>query len=96
MRKNLDPNLEEIGLRKKEKKRYSPPDFHSTFVLFSIDDDPRTVREVFDTKESKFWKKAMVEEMEALDKNVTWDLVKLHAGRKLVGSKWVFKKKFNA
>ena len=38
----------------------------------------------------------MVEEMEALDKNESWDLVELLDGRKPVGSKWVFKKKLNA
>jgi hypothetical protein len=37
----------------------------------------------------------MVEEMESLYKNETWDLVKLPSGRKPVGSKWVFKKKMN-
>jgi hypothetical protein len=38
----------------------------------------------------------MVEEMESLQKNETWDLFKLPSGRNLVGSKWVFKKKMNA
>ena len=38
----------------------------------------------------------MVEEMEALDKIEAWNLVELPNGRKLVGSKWVFKKKLNA
>ena len=38
----------------------------------------------------------MVEEMDALDKNEGWDIVELPAGRKCVGSKWLFKKKFNA
>jgi hypothetical protein len=33
--------------------------------------------------------------MESLHKNETWDLVKLPNGRKLIGSKWVFKKKLN-
>ena len=37
----------------------------------------------------------MVEEMEALDKNESWDLVELPDGRKPIGSKWVFKKKLN-
>ena len=37
----------------------------------------------------------MVEEMEYLYKNKTWDLVKLPSGRKLIGSKWLFKKKMN-
>lgn len=38
----------------------------------------------------------MDEEMAALEKNKTWDLVKLPSGRKPIGYKWVFKKKFSA
>jgi hypothetical protein len=38
----------------------------------------------------------MVEEMDALDKNEQCDIVELPAGRKYVGSKWLFKKKPNA
>ena len=37
----------------------------------------------------------MVEEMESLHKNETWDLVKLPSGINLVGRKLVFKKKIN-
>jgi hypothetical protein len=48
------------------------------------------------SEDSKLWKKAMVEEMDALDKNEAWDIVELPAGRKSVGRKWLFKKKFNA
>jgi hypothetical protein len=43
----------------------------------------------------KLWKKSMVEEMEALDKNEAWDLVESSTGRNPIGSKWVFKKKSN-
>jgi heptaprenylglyceryl phosphate synthase len=38
----------------------------------------------------------MVEEMEFLQKNETWDLVKLPSVRNIVNSKWVFKNKMNA
>ena len=38
----------------------------------------------------------MVDEMASLHKNEAWDLVELPAGRKLIGSKWVFNKKTNA
>eukprot|EP00253_Pinus_taeda_P010664 PITA_10664 len=37
----------------------------------------------------------MVDEMASLHKNEAWDLVELLAGRKPIGSKWVFKKKTN-
>eukprot|EP00253_Pinus_taeda_P004363 PITA_04363 len=38
----------------------------------------------------------MVNEMASLHKNEAWDLVELPAGRKPIGSKWMFKKKTNA
>jgi hypothetical protein len=66
---------------RKPVERYSPPDFHSTFVLTSIDDEPKSVGEAVDSTEGKLWKDAMVEEMESLYKNETWDLVKLPSGR---------------
>jgi hypothetical protein len=81
---------------RRQPERYSPPDFRSNFALSITDDDPRTVREAVNSEDSKLWKKAMVEEMDALDKNEAWDIVEFPAGRKSVGSKWLFKKKFNA
>jgi len=38
----------------------------------------------------------MVDEMASFHKNEAWDLVEFLAGRKLIGNKWVFKKKTNA
>jgi hypothetical protein len=64
--------------------------------LSITDDDPRTVREVVDSKDGNIWKRAMDEEMEALDKNEAWDLVDLSTRRNPIGCKWVFKKKLNA
>lgn len=55
-----------------------------------------SVKEVVDSSEGELWKKAMEEEMESLQKNETWDLVKFPEGRKPVDSKWVFKKNMNA
>jgi hypothetical protein len=52
-------------------KRYSPPEFCSTFVLTAIDDDSNLVGDVVDLKKGKLWKDAMVEEMESLYKNET-------------------------
>ncbi|KAK8934710.1 hypothetical protein KSP39_PZI014426 [Platanthera zijinensis] len=40
-------------------------------------------------------KETMVEEMQALEKNHTWDLVLLPYGKKVVGCKWVFSVKQN-
>jgi hypothetical protein len=37
----------------------------------------------------------MIEEMNALDDNGTWNLVKLSQGKQVIGCKWVFTVKVN-
>ena len=39
------------------------------------------------------WEDAMSKEIESIEKNLTWSLVKLPAGHKAIGLKWVFKLK---
>jgi Reverse transcriptase (RNA-dependent DNA polymerase) len=46
-------------------------------------------------KDDPKWKAAMIEKLEALVKNKTWELVSLPAGKKVVGCKWVFTVKQN-
>eukprot|EP00253_Pinus_taeda_P015565 PITA_15565 len=57
--------------------------------------DSKFEREVVDLEDRKLWKEAMVDEMTYLDKNEACDLAELPSGRKLIGNKWVFKKKMN-
>ena len=42
------------------------------------------------------WRKAVLEEMRALEKNGTWELMNFPKGKKLVGCKWVFTLKYHA
>jgi len=41
------------------------------------DSKPRNFKEAFESKESKCWLKAVNEEIDLLEKNQTWKLVKL-------------------
>ena len=41
------------------------------------------------------WRSAMIEEMNALTDNGTWDLVCLPAEKKVIGCRWVFTVKIN-
>jgi hypothetical protein len=43
-----------------------------------------------EAKNDPKWHQAMLEELGALEKNKTWDLVKLPIGKKVVSCKWVF------
>jgi len=80
---------------RRQPKGYSPSTFYSNFSLSITDDDPRTVKEAINSEDGKLWKEDMVDEMASLHTNEAWDLVELPAGRKPIGSKWVFKKKIN-
>ena len=72
-----------------------PPTRYSANVL-TINKDPSNFNEAISIKEEKpYWIKAMQEEMDSILLNDTWTLVDLPPGRKVVGCKWVFKKKLN-
>ena len=42
------------------------------------------------------WKRAVLEEIHALEKNKTWEYTELPVRKKLVGCKWIFTVKHNA
>ncbi|CAL2225705.1 unnamed protein product [Prunus armeniaca] len=54
---------------------------------------PNSVTEAL---EDPKWKEAMNEEMRALQKNVTWELVPLSHGKKIVGCRWIYTVKLKA
>ena len=71
-------------------KNLSPvfPTFTSQLSGMEI---PNTVQDALKVPE---WKKVVFEEMKALEKNGTWELVDLPRGKTTVGCKWVFTVKY--
>ncbi|KOM37136.1 hypothetical protein LR48_Vigan03g051700 [Vigna angularis] len=53
----------------------------------------RSYKEALHSSDRHLWQGAMEEELKALRKNSTWRLVDLPKGKKVVSSKWIFKKK---
>lgn len=76
-----------------------PPAWHSEYVtesniaycLLTEDGEPSNIHEASNSPDASMWKTAMQEEIEALHKNKTWELVPLPPGRKAIGNKWVYK-----
>ncbi|KAE8685445.1 hypothetical protein F3Y22_tig00111098pilonHSYRG00167 [Hibiscus syriacus] len=64
-----------------------------SFALIVSSDDPVTFHDAITSQENDKWMAAMVEEMESLNHNRTWELVPLPEGKKPIGCKWVYKKK---
>lgn len=67
--------------------------WRANFALLTLDNEPETLREAMESDDWQKWKAAMDEEIAALNKNKTWQLVDKPRGRKIIKSKWVFKLK---
>ena len=68
-----------------------PPQAHLV-----IHDEPTTHREATSSQDSAKWNEAMGRELDSLKNNNVWDLTTLPAGKKAIGSKWVYKVKTNS
>jgi len=55
--------------------------------------EPSNYSEAITSADCNNWLTAMQDEMESLEKNGTWDLVKLSKDKKSVSCKWIFKRK---
>ena len=58
-------------------------------------DTPRSYDEAVSSTSAEQWRKAMDDEVNALNENNTWTLRKLPPGREPVGGKWVYTKKLD-
>ena len=58
--------------------------------------EPRDIREARKRPYWKKWEEVMVDEMQRLKANETWDLVEKPKGANIVGSKWVYHIKKNS
>jgi hypothetical protein len=73
-------------------QRYGFEDMIS-FALITSSGDPCSFKEAVSSPDKDKWMEAMVEEVESLHKNETWELVKLPKGKRAIGCKWVYRKK---
>ncbi|KAA8517060.1 hypothetical protein F0562_017122 [Nyssa sinensis] len=91
----LDPSttsepIQVPALRQSTRVRAHPShlqDFHCYYALATLH-EPHSYREA---SADPLWQKAMSDELEALTKTHTWDLVDLPPGKSAVGCKWVYK-----
>ena len=58
--------------------------------------EPTTFTEAMSGDESTQWMEGMTNEFNSLEENEVWELVPLPEGRKAIGCKWIYKKKYDA
>lgn len=88
----LVEDAEELENKKRvlrPRENINPPKRYE--VNFVEADVPTTYTEAVNSPNSKHWKAAIVEELEALKQNDTWELVSLPPDKRCITSKWVFK-----
>lgn len=73
----------------------TPPGFanreiHVAALLAEIGEEPGSFAEA---EQQECWRRAMIEEMQSIEENSTWQLVDLPAGHRAITLKWVYKVK---
>jgi hypothetical protein len=61
--------------------------FGEDYIMYLVDDTPKTIEETYSSIDVDLWKKAVLSEMDSIMSNGTWKVV----DRPSVGCKWVFK-----
>ncbi|KAK9109634.1 hypothetical protein Sjap_017694 [Stephania japonica] len=99
-----EPGEPEVPEPRRSSRTRNAPDWHSEYImesnvaycLLTEEGEPSTLQEAMHGSEASRWTAKNAEEIEALHKNKTWELVPLPGGRKPIGNKWVYKIKRNS
>jgi hypothetical protein len=91
----LKENPEEDNniVTRKSKRQRVAISFREDFIIYLVDDTPRTIAEAYSSLDADVWKEAVQSEMDSIMSNGTWEVVDHPYGCEPVGYKWVFKKK---
>ena len=88
-----------------EKRQVKPPSKYdyANLIAFAFTvtdevstDEPKSYKEAITSRDRKCWLTAMEDEINSLYRNQTWRLVDKPHGQKIVGCKWIFKRKHKA
>ncbi|RZB42467.1 Retrovirus-related Pol polyprotein from transposon TNT 1-94 [Glycine soja] len=98
--KQHDPQ-ENVDATLKRSTRIRKSTIHSDYIVYlqesdyntGAENDPETFDQAMSCKESNLWYDAMKDEMNSMQSNKVWNLVKMPNGAKAIRCKWVFKTK---
>jgi hypothetical protein len=88
-----NPEEDDIVVTRKSKRQRTTKSFGDDYIVYLVDDIPRTIEEAYSSPDADLRKEAVWSEMDSIMSNGTWEIVKFPYGCKPIGSKWVFKKK---
>jgi hypothetical protein len=79
-------------ISKKSKRQRTAKSFGDDFIVYLMDDTPRTIEEAYLSLDADYWKEAIKSEMDSIMSNGTWEVVSRPYGCKPIRCKWMFKK----
>ena len=88
--------------RDRQRRMIRPPQRfgHADMICYAVNtaeevehEEPKSYKEAIKSKEKTLWLEAMKEELHSLSKNQTWTLVERPKNLKVVGCRWLFKRK---
>ena len=88
-----NPEEDNNEASRKSKRQRIAKSFGDDFIVYLMDDTPRTIEEAYSSLDADYWKETVRSEMDSIMSNGTWEVVERLYGCKPVGCKWVFKKK---
>ena len=72
---------------RKSKRQRTAKSFGDDFIVYLVDDTPKTIVEAYGSSDADYWKEAIRSEMDPIMSNGTWEVVDRPYGCKPVGCK---------
>ena len=98
-----EQQLETYNLaRDRQRRMIRPPQRfgHADLICYALNtaeevehEEPKSYKEAIKSKDKTLWLEAMKEELYSLSKNQTWTLVERPKNQRVVGCRWLFKRK---
>lgn len=92
MQENNQSTQQQQEYNLRSRRNIKPPDYLTNFELNLTECYvPTTYEEAVKGENSLKWKEAITEELQALEDNNTWEIMKLPPKKTTIGSRWVFR-----
>jgi hypothetical protein len=95
---NSEQHIQENSMvaPRRRKRQRTEKSFSDDFIVYLVDDTPKTLAEAYASPDAERWKEAVHNELESILTNGTWEICDLPVRCKPVGCKWIFKKKLKS
>ena len=70
-----NPEEDDIVVTWKSKRQRTAKSFDDDYIMYLVDDTPRTIEEAYSSPDADLWKEAVWSEMDSIMSNGTWEVI---------------------